>query len=344
MNQFWLFVGFNVLILLMLAIDLGVFNRKAHTVGMREAGTWCLICVTVALAFNYGILHFRGSEMALQFLQGYLLELALSVDNIFVFVLIFSYFQVPSQFQHRVLFWGIFGALVMRGIMIGIGAFLISRFDWILYVFGAFLVVTGLRMAVQKDQHIEPEANPALRLVRKLIPVTTSYHGQRFFIRDDSPGSLARLMATPLFVVLVLIETTDLVFAVDSIPAVFGITQDPLIVYTSNVFAILCLRSMYFILAGIMDQFRFLQLGLSVVLCFIGVKMLAHDWIHLPEMLSLSVIAAVLVLSVLASMLLPAKSTRNAGPDAGPAVAPTQKHATPAGPEKQVEVREPLPK
>lgn len=344
MNQLWLFVGFNAVILLMLAIDLGVFNRKAHTVGMREAGTWCFICVAVAMAFNYGVLRFRGSEMALQFLQGYMLELALSVDNIFVFVLIFSYFRVPSQYQHRVLFWGIFGALVMRGVMIGVGAFLISRFDWILYVFGAFLVVTGLRMAMQREQHIEPEANPALKLVRRLVPVTTSYHGQRFFIRGDSSGSMAQLMATPLFVVLVLIETTDLVFAVDSIPAVFGITQDPLIVYTSNVFAILCLRSMYFILAGIMDKFRFLQLGLSVVLCFIGVKMLAHDWFHMPEMVSLSVIVAVLMLSVLASMLVPGKPSRHETPDTALPAAPPESHEASAALEEQTRVREPLPK
>ncbi|MDX9974710.1 MAG: TerC family protein [FCB group bacterium] len=315
MQQVLPWVAFNLLVFIMLAVDLGFFQRKAHAVGMREALIWCLICIFVAVCFNIGLWYFRGSQSALEFLAGYLIEMALSVDNIFVFVLIFTYFNVPARYQHRVLFWGILGALIMRGAMIGMGAFLISRFDWILYIFGAFLVFTGIKMAFHKDTEIHPESNPVLKLVRRFLPVSNVYHGQNFFVRGEAEGKPGvRWIATPLFVVLVLIETTDLVFAVDSIPAVFAVTKDPLIVYTSNVFAILCLRAMYFLLAGIIHKFRFLQLGLAVVLSFVGVKMLIHGWWHIPIALSLAVIVGVLTTSVVASILFPAKPALGPAP------------------------------
>ena len=236
MDQIWLWIGFNAFVLAMLAIDLGVFHRSAHEVSLKEAAIWSTVWVALALGFNYGIYHFRGEQAGLEFLAGYLIEKALSVDNIFVFVLIFSYFRVPPKYQHRVLFWGILGALVMRGVMIGLGSYLIHHFEWVLYVFGAFLVWTGYRMARQDERAIEPEANPVIRLVRRLVPVAGTYHGPSFFIREHAgTGGGTRRLATPLFVVLVLVETTDLIFAVDSIPAVFAVTRDPFLVYSSNV-------------------------------------------------------------------------------------------------------------
>src|SRR4051794_4344972 len=294
----------------MLAIDLGVFHRSAHEVSVKEAAIWSTVWVALALGFNYGIYHFRGEQAGLEFLAGYLIEKALSVDNIFVFVLIFSYFQVPPKYQHRVLFWGILGALVMRGVMIGLGAYLIHRFHWILYVFGAFLVWTGYRMARQDEHAIRPEANPVFRLVRRLVPVTGTYHGASFFVRESPsrPGSPARLVATPLFVVLPLVETTDLIFAVDSIPAIFAVTRDPFLVYSSNVFAILGLRALYFLLSGIIDRFRYLKFGLSVVLIFVGAKMLLADVYKVPTGLSLGIIAAVIGASVLTSLFFPARA------------------------------------
>src|SRR5215210_5717264 len=234
MNQTWLWVAFNVFVLGMLAVDLGVFNRKAHVVSMKEALRWTAIVVVVAGVFCAGIFRFRGHQAGLEFMTGYLIELALSVDNIFVFILIFSYFKVPPKYQHRVLFWGVFGALVMRGVMVGAGAYLIDRFHWIIYVFGAFLVFTGIRMAMQDEMDIEPDANPVLKLIRRIIPISPSYEGQAFFTKLFIKGHTRRA-ATPLFVVLVLVETTDLVFAVDSIPAIFAVTKDPFLVYTSNV-------------------------------------------------------------------------------------------------------------
>jgi tellurite resistance protein TerC len=245
-----------------------------------------------------------GREAGLEFLAGYLIEKALSVDNIFVFVLVFSYFRVPARYQHRVLFWGILGALLMRGAMIGAGAALIERFHWILYIFGAFLVFTGIRMAFQEEHDIEPESNPVVRLVRRFLPVTPVYHGQKFFVREAA-GSGMRWVATPLFVVLVFVETTDLVFALDSIPAIFAVTRDPFLVYTSNVFAILGLRALYFLLAGVIHKFHYLKLGLSVVLVFVGVKMLAADLYSVPIGISLGVIATVLTVSVVASLVFP---------------------------------------
>ena len=306
----WPWVGFLVFVLAMLAIDLGVFNRTAHVVTPKEAARWTILTVVLAMVFASGIawgwlpVGVSGQAKALEFVTGYLIELALSVDNIFVFVLLFSYFKVPPKYQHRVLFWGILGALLMRGAMIGAGALLIERFHWIIYVFGAFLVFTGIRMATQDEMDIEPESNPALKLVRRFFPVTPHYHGQSFFTREEVGGKM-RNVATPLFVVLVLVETTDLIFAVDSIPAIFAVTRDPFLVFTSNVFAILCLRSLYFLLAGVLDKFHLLKLGLSVVLVFIGIKMLASGVYHIPIGLSLGVVAGVLGASVVGSLMFP---------------------------------------
>jgi tellurite resistance protein TerC len=305
-------VAFIAFVLVMLAIDLGVFNRSAHVITPKEAARWSAITVVLAMLFAAGIAtrtlpieNVGGHADALAFITGYIIELALSVDNIFVFVLIFSYFKVPPKYQHRVLFWGVLGALVMRGAMIGMGALLIERFHWIIYVFGAFLVFTGIRMATQDEMDIEPESNPVLKLVRRMMPVATQYDGQKFFTQANIGGKMRRA-ATPLFVVLILVETTDLIFAVDSIPAIFAVTTDPFLVFTSNVFAILCLRSLYFLLAGVMDKFHYLKLGLSIVLVFIGAKMLATAAdIHVPIGLSLGIVAGVLVGSVVLSLLRP---------------------------------------
>ena len=300
----WVWIAFHVVVFAILAIDLGVVHREAHEVSVREAAGWVLTWVTLALFFNLGIAQALGSQAALEFLTGYLIEQALSVDNIFVFVLIFSYFSVPKRYQHRILFWGILGALILRGTMIAGGSYLIQRFEWILYLFGAFLVFTGIRMAFAGEEGIEVEANPLIRLLRRVMPVTKRYHGQRFFVRAPVGGT-RRWIATPMLVVLIMVETTDLVFAVDSIPAIFAITTDPFLVYTSNVCAILGLRSLYFLLAGIVGQLRYLQLGLSMVLVFVGAKMLIADWYHVPIAGSLGTVAGVLALSVVASLLFP---------------------------------------
>jgi tellurite resistance protein TerC len=319
-TQGWLWVGFGIFILGMLAIDLGVINKKAHVITLREAARWTAFVIFLAAVFNAGIFLFQGSEPGLQFLTGYLIELALSVDNIFVFVLIFSYFRVPPSYQHRVLFWGIFGALLMRGGMIGAGWLLLERFHWIIYVFGAFLVVSGIRMATHDEIDIEPEANPLIRMIRRLMPISKGFQGDRFFVRTTVEDKL-RWMATPLFVVLIMVETTDLIFALDSIPAIFAITNDPFIVFTSNVFAILCLRSMYFLLAGIIDRFHFLKLGLSFVLVYVGCKMLVTYFdIHIPVGISLGVVGFVLGTSVVASLLFPKAAAKRSprNPEAGP--------------------------
>jgi len=296
----WVWIAFNGFVLAMLALDLGVFHRTSHEVKLREALVWSAVWVALALAFNALIWSRYGQQRALEFLTGYLIEKSLSVDNIFVFVLIFTYFQVPAKYQHKVLFWGILGALLMRAAFIAAGVTLIQRFHWIIYVFGAFLVVTGIRMAVQQDKEIHPERNPVLRLAKRLMPVTTSYDGDRFFTMQGG-----RRAATPLFVALLLVETTDLIFAVDSIPAILAITQDPFIVYTSNVFAILGLRSLYFALAGVVRMFHYLSIGLAGVLVFVGGKMLLVDVVKVPTALSLGVIAAILAVSVVASVLRP---------------------------------------
>jgi tellurite resistance protein TerC len=309
MTQLGLWMAFGSIIVGMLAIDLGLLNRKAHAIGLKEAATWSGVVVGVALLFDAWLYVKRGSQAALEFLSGYIVELALSVDNVFVFILIFSYFRVPAAYHHRVLFWGIFGALLMRGAMITAGALLIERFHWITYVFGAFLVLTGIRMATHDGVDIEPESNPVLRLIRRFIPISATYDGQKFFTTHKDALGRVRMVATPLFVVLVMVETTDLVFAVDSIPAIFGITLDPFIVFSSNVFAILGLRSMYFLLAGVIDKFHYLKLGLSLVLTFVGVKMLVVFFeLHLPIHWSLGVVVLLLGGSVAASLLFPAKS------------------------------------
>jgi tellurite resistance protein TerC len=305
MTQTWLWIGFGLFIAGMLAVDLGIANRKAHVISIKEAARFTAAVVVCAALFNAWVFAARGTDAGLEFLTGYLIELALSVDNIFVFVLIFSYFQVPAVHQHRVLFWGIFGALVMRGGMIAVGWLLLERFDWIIYVFGAFLVFTGIRMATHDEIDIQPESNNLLRLIRRFVPVTASYQGQRFFVKAP-PHHRLKFMATPLFVVLIMVEGTDLIFAVDSIPAIFAITNDPFIVFTSNVFAILGLRSMYFLLAGIIHKFHFLKLGLAAVLVFVGFKMLATYWDkHVPVAISLGVVGLVLTVSVVASLIFP---------------------------------------
>ena len=292
-TSLWLWVGFNAFILAMLALDLGLFHRKAHEVSIREATVWSAVWISLALLFNAGIYAFRGEEAALQFLTGYLIEKSLSVDNIFVFALIFGYFAVPKIYQHRVLFWGILGALVMRAVFILAGSALLSRFHWIIYIFGAFLILTGLKMAIFRNSEMDPGKNPLLRLVRRLVPVTDGYRGAHFFVREGG-----KWVATPLFLVLILLESTDLVFAVDSIPAIFAVTEDPFLVYTSNIFAILGLRSLYFLLAGVMDRFRYLKLGLSAVLVFVGVKMVLSEVYKIPSAVSLGVIALTLTLSI----------------------------------------------
>ena len=293
-------VIFNIFVLGMLALDLLVFHRKAHAVSLREALSWSAVWIALALIFNVGIYYLWGSEKALEFLAGYLIEKSLSVDNIFVFIMIFSYFAVPAIYQHRILFWGILGALIMRAIFIAAGAALLSAFHWIIYIFGGFLIITGIKMFFAGEEKIEPEKNPAVLLLRRFMPITNEFHGQRFFVRIDQ-----RLWATPLFVVLVVIETTDVIFAVDSIPAIFAITMDPFIVYTSNIFAILGLRALYFLLAGIMDMFRYLKVGLSFVLCFVGVKMMLVDFYKIPIGVSLGVVAGILAISILASLVKP---------------------------------------
>ena len=307
-NNILLWGGLNLFVLLMLALDLGVFHRKAHEIKVKEAAIWSAVWVSLSMIFAFGVYRYMGPQKGLEFVTGYLIEYALSVDNIFVFVLIFSYFNVPPRFQHRVLFWGILGALVMRGTMIGMGAFLVARFHWILYVFGAFLVFTGIRMALQKEEDIEPEANPVIRLVRRFLPVTNNYHGAHFLIKQPTKdGSGMRWVATPLLVVLILVETTDLIFAVDSIPAIFAVTQDPFLVYSSNIFAILGLRSLYFLLAGVIRKFHYLKIGLSLVLVFIGTKMLIADWYKIPIVAALLAVAGLLAGAVVASLLFPKK-------------------------------------
>jgi tellurite resistance protein TerC len=301
--QVLLWVIFNIFVVLMLALDLGVFHRTAHVIRIREALAWCALWMTLAMLFNVGIYFWHGSEPALEFLTGYLLEYSLSVDNIFVFLMIFSYFRVPYLHQHKVLFWGILGALVMRALFILTGITLIQKFHWVIYLMGGFLVLTGIKMARQKDEEINPEHNPVLRLFRRLMPVTEDYQGGRFFVRRNG-----RLFATPLFIIVLVVETTDVIFAVDSIPAILAITLDPFIVYTSNVFAILGLRALFFALAGIIRLFHYLPYGLSLILVFVGIKMLLVDIYKIPISMALGTVAAVLVISVIASIIFPPKT------------------------------------
>jgi tellurite resistance protein TerC len=299
----WLWIAFNGFVLLMLALDLGVFHRKAHVVSLRESLTWTAVWIMIALAFNGWIWHRFGQDKAIEFLTGYVIEKSLSIDNVFVFALLFSYFKVPPLYQHKVLFWGVLGALIMRAIMIALGAALIAKFSWIIYIFGAFLIITGLKMLFKKEEEIHPENNPLVRWFKKLMPVTNDYRGDRFLVRENGIR-----MATPLMVVLLIVEMSDVIFAVDSIPAIFAVTKDPFIVYTSNVFAILGLRSLYFALAGVMDKFHYLKTGLGVVLTFVGVKMLlGHTPYKIDTVVSLGVIVGVLTLSVILSLVKPPK-------------------------------------
>ncbi|HEX6182326.1 MAG TPA: TerC family protein [Pyrinomonadaceae bacterium] len=304
----WAWAGFGVFILLMLALDLGVLNRKAHAVTYREATIWSIVWVTLAMLFAGLVFWKTDRQTGLEFLTGYVIELSLSVDNLFVFLIIFSYFKVPSKYQHRVLFWGVLGALVMRMTMIAIGATLVERFHWILYIFGAFLIYTGFKMLRQDEAHANPEDNPLVRFATKLIPITRHYEGEKFFTVVNG-----KKMGTLLLLVLVIVEVSDLVFAVDSIPAIFGITTNPFIVYTSNVFAILGLRSLYFLLAGVVEKFHYLKVGLAVVLMFVGVKMLSEGYIHerfgvgkeTVILVSLGFVFIVLAASVVISLLRP---------------------------------------
>jgi tellurite resistance protein TerC len=305
-NSLWGWAGFNLTVLAILALDLGVLHRRSEKVSLREASVWSAVWVALSLCFAFAIYRTMGKESGLEFLTGYLIEYALSVDNIFVFVLIFSYFSVPEKYQHRVLFWGIIGALVLRGVMIVAGSALVSRFAWTLYIFGAFLVFTGLRMALQKDgAAYNPDRDPVLRLARKIVPVTDDYRGDKFFVREPDKAGKLRYFATPLFIVLLIVDTTDIIFATDSIPAIFAVTRDSFIVYTSNICAVLGLRALYFLLAGVVDKFVYLKLGLSVVLIFIGGKMLVEPFVHLPILASLGVVGAVLGASILASVKWP---------------------------------------
>jgi len=299
-----LWIGFNVFVLIMLALDLGVFHRKTHEVKIKEALIWSFVWFALAMAFNYGVYLYMGKVKALEFFTGYVLEKSLSVDNIFVFILVFTFFKVPSLYQHKILFWGILGALIMRIILIFSGVALLTKFHWLIYVFGAFLIFTGIKMLLQKDQHMEPEKNILVRLFKKFYPVTNDYHKDKFFVKLNG-----KKFATPMFVVLLVIEFTDLVFAVDSIPAILAITNDSFIVYTSNVFAILGLRSLYFALSGVMKYFRFLKIGLSIILIFVGVKMCIVDFYKFPILLSLGIIISILVISVIASLIKPKSET-----------------------------------
>jgi len=292
-----------------LILDLGIVNRRAHVIRAREAALWTAFFVTLAALFAGWLFWRFGSRIGLEFVTGYLIEYALSVDNLFVFLVVFSYFSVPGEFRHRVLFWGILGAMLMRAAFILAGTALIARFHWAIYVFGAFLVVTGVKILFSDEQQIRPENNPLLRLARRLLPVTSEYHGQRFLVRLDG-----RWFATPLLLVLVVIEATDVVFAVDSIPAIFGVTRDPFLCFTSNIFAILGLRALFFLLADFMNRFHYLSVGLGVVLAFVGAKMIVSAWVHVPITISLAVIVCTLGASVVASIWFPPRAAADQAP------------------------------
>jgi tellurite resistance protein TerC len=294
--------AFSLFVLGMLALDLGVFHRKSHAISVKEALTWTAVWITLAMLFNLFVYYYFDKEKALEFFTAYLVEKSLSIDNIFVIIMIFSYFSVPASYQHKVLFWGILGALIMRVIFIFAGIQLIHKFHWLIYIFGGFLVVTGIRMVYGEDKPMDPEKNPLVKLVRRILPVTESFEGDKFFIKRDH-----KIWATPLFIVVVLIEATDLIFAVDSIPAIISISDDTFIVYTSNVFAILGLRSLYFALAGIEKYFRYLKYGLAAILVFVGVKMCIADFYKIPVEISLIVISFLLAISMIASVVVKRK-------------------------------------
>ena len=314
-KSIWFWIGFNAFILAALALDLGLLGKKAHVIKFREAAIRSACWFALSLCFAVGLYFYSGSESAVTFLTGYLIEQSLSVDNIFVMVVIFSYFGVPAVYQHRVLFWGILGALVMRGTFIIVGAWLLAQFHFIIYIFGGLLVLTGIRMAVKEEKPFDGEDNPIVKLVRRIVPMTSHYDGKKFFTIENG-----KRFATPLLLVLVLVEFTDLVFAIDSIPAIFAITQDPFLVYTSNVFAILGLRSLYFLLSGVIDKFRFLRFGLAFILTFVGVKMLIADKVHIDTIVSLLVVAGGIIVSVVASLLIPPPDADDA--EEPPAVPP----------------------
>lgn len=312
----WVWVAFAGFVTLLLLIDVLLVHRKAHVISVREAAIESSVWIAIGLSFTFVVLAWQGGGAAGEYLAGYLIEKSLSVDNVFVWAVILSYFAVPPQFQFRVLFWGIFGALVLRALFIFAGVALIDRFDWILYVFGAFLLYTAVRVARHRDVQVHPEQNPVLRLVRRIIPSTTEYDGQKLFTRRGG-----RLLATPLFAVLILIETTDVVFAVDSIPAILAISREPFIVFSSNAFAILGLRALYFLLAGMAGRFRYLNLGLGVILAFVGVKMIIAEWYHLPVLLSLGVITLVMTVTIVASLRAERRDAdldETVGPPGGP--------------------------
>jgi tellurite resistance protein TerC len=292
-----LWTGFSVFLIIMLALDLGVFHKNSHVVEFKEAMIWSGVWIGLALIFNVGIFYYFGKVKGLEFMTGYLIEKSLSIDNVFIIALIFTYFNVPRQYQHRVLFWGVIGALIMRAVLIAVGATLIKEFAWIIYIFGAFLIFTGLKMYFQKNEGINPDKNPVVRFFKKFIPMTDEYNKEKFFLIKEG-----KRFATPLFVVLLLVETTDLIFAVDSIPAIFAITSDPFIVFTSNAFAILGLRSLYFALAGVIYKFYYLKAGLSVILVFVGIKMMLIDIYKIPIGVSLGFVALVILIAVLASI------------------------------------------
>jgi len=301
-SQVLWWVAFAVIVVVLLVLDLKVFHRKSRVITLKESLLWTAFWVALALLFNLGIYLWRGHGPALEFLTCYLIEESLSIDNLFVFLLVFSYFAVAPAYQHKVLFWGIIGAIIMRLAFIEVGVTLLERFHWVFYIFGAFLVVTAIRMAFQRDEKINPEKNVVLRLFRRFVPVTSDYENDRFFVKRAG-----RYIATPLFIVVLVVETTDVVFALDSIPAAFGITLDPFIVYTSNIFAILGLRSLYFALAGVMRLFHYLHYGLVVVLIFVGVKMLIADFYKMPIEIALGAVVGVLLISVIASIIWPRK-------------------------------------
>lgn len=300
----WLWVGFTGFVLSMLALDLGVFHRHAHVIGLREASIWSALWISLALLFNAGIYAWIGPQQGLEFLTGYLIEKSLSLDNIFVWMVIFSYFAVPIQYQHRVLFFGILGAIIMRGLFVAVGVTLLNVLHWVLYVFGAFIIFTGIRIAVRKDKEVNLEQNPALRLARRFLPTTTEYHEQRFFVLRHG-----KWVATPLFIVLLVLEATDVVFAVDSVPAILAITKDSFIVWSSNVMAILGLRALFFLMAGVLAYFRYLKMGLAIVMCFVGVKMVISDFYHMPTAIALGTVAGVLAVTMLVSYVTTRKAT-----------------------------------
>ncbi|MDO9261545.1 MAG: TerC family protein [Flavobacteriaceae bacterium] len=298
----YVWIGFLLFVFLMLALDLGVFHRKSHEVKIKEALIWSAVWISIAMIFNYGIYVYMGEVKALEFLTGYVIEKSLSIDNLFVFIMIFTYFNVEPKYQHKILFWGILGALIMRAIFIFAGVALINKFHWIIYIFGAFLIFTGIKMLFHKDEKIDPEKNPLVRLFKRFMPVTATSHGDKFFVKIG-----LKTFATPLFVVLLLVEFTDLIFAVDSIPAILAITNDTFIIFTSNVFAILGLRALYFALAGITQYFHYLKYGLSAVLVFVGVKMTIVDIYKVPIIYSLLTILAIIVISIVVSLMFPKK-------------------------------------